>query len=83
MSSPTPLDASRPPLHRSLVCAGSTLLQRQGEREKCNVTRRRGLSRNRRYALRLKLKPDTVVLASERATGRYRGTISSSLPSGS
>ena len=26
MSSPTPLDASRPPLHRSFVCAGSTLL---------------------------------------------------------
>ena len=33
MNSPTPLDASRPPLHRSLVYAGSTLLQRQGERE--------------------------------------------------
>lgn len=26
MSSPTPLDAARPPLHRNLVCAGSTLL---------------------------------------------------------
>jgi hypothetical protein len=45
MSSPTSLDASRPPLHRSLVCAGSTLLQRQGERERSATSPDDGVSR--------------------------------------